>query len=88
MRCGGWSSFSSPMLMTSALEVHQGDGGGEIQPDQHVASHTENTATIPPVTEHSKDVVCFIFSPVNNKKEVINYNPFRTNNKIQYLLLF
>lgn len=44
MRCGGWSAFTSPMLMASALEIHHGDEGGEIQPDQHTASHKENTA--------------------------------------------
>ena len=65
------------MLMTSALEVHQRDEGGEIQADQHAA---ENTATMAPYTEHSKQVVRFIFSPVNNKKELINYIPSRTNN--------
>lgn len=29
-------------------------------------------------SERIKEVVCFICSPVNNKKEVINYIPFRT----------
>lgn len=43
MRCGGRSSFTSPMLMTNALEVDQGDEGGDIQPNQNA----DNTATIP-----------------------------------------
>lgn len=83
MRCGGWRAFTSPKLMTNALEIHHGDEGGEIRPDQHAASHKENTATLPPYIEHSKEVVCFIFFTVHNKKEMINYILFRT--KIQCL---
>lgn len=41
--------------MTNALEVHQGDEGREIGPDHHAASHTENTATMPPHTEHREE---------------------------------